>query len=55
MQIAGIGPTLIGAKLLACAGGILLYRRGGHVWLAALSVSYAYGAVMPWLQELSRM
>ena len=53
MQIAGIGPTLIVAKLLACGGGLLLYYRRGHLVLAALTVSYAFGAVLPWLRMLS--
>ncbi len=53
MHIAGIGPTLVAAKLLACGCGILLYYRRGHFVLAALTVSYAFGAVLPWLRALS--
>jgi hypothetical protein len=53
MHIAGIGPTLIIAKLLACGGGILLYYRRGYLVLAALTISYAFGAVLPWLHTLS--
>jgi hypothetical protein len=53
MQIAGIGPTLIVAKLLACGGGLLLYYRRGHLVLGALTISYAFGAVLPWLRMLS--
>jgi hypothetical protein len=53
MQIAGIGPTLVTAKLLACGCGIFLYHRRGHVILAILTVSYALGAVLPWLRTLS--
>ena len=53
MYIAGIGPTLVVAKLLACGCGLLLYYRRGHVVLALLTVSYAFGAVVPWLRALS--
>jgi type IV secretory pathway VirB6-like protein len=55
MQIAGIGPTLVAAKLLACGAGLLLYYHyhRGHVVLAALNVCYAFGAVLPWLRALS--
>jgi hypothetical protein len=53
MQIAGIGPTLVTAKLLACGCGIFLYQRRGYVILAILTVSYALGAVIPWLRTLS--
>jgi hypothetical protein len=53
MQIAGIGPTLVTAKLLACGCGIFLYHRRGHVILVILTVSYALGAVLPWLRTLS--
>ena len=53
MQIAGIGPTLVVAKLLACSCGLLLYYRRGHVALAALTVSYGFIAVVPWLRTLS--
>jgi hypothetical protein len=53
MLIAGIGPTLVVAKLLACGCGLFLYYRRGHLVLAALTVSYAFGAVLPWLRTLS--
>lgn len=53
MHVAGIGPTLLAAKLLACGCGILLYYRRGHVWLAALTLSYGLAAVLPWLRALS--
>jgi hypothetical protein len=53
MHIAGIGPTLLVAKLLACGCGILLYYRRGHFTLAALTVSYGCVAVVPWLRTLS--
>jgi hypothetical protein len=53
MHIAGIGPTLVIAKLLACGCGIFLYYRRGHIVLALLTVSYGFGAVLPWLHALS--
>ncbi len=53
MLIAGIGPTLVVAKLIACGCGLFLYYRRGHLVLAALTVSYALGAVLPWLRTLS--
>lgn len=53
MHIAGIGPTLLVAKLLACGCGIFLYYRRGHLALAVLTISYAFGAVLPWLRTLS--
>jgi hypothetical protein len=53
MHVVGIGPTLLGAKLLACAGGYLLYTRRVNVGLAALTLWYAIAAVIPWLRELS--
>ncbi len=53
MHIAGVGPTLVAAKMLACAAGVFLYYRRGHVVLAGLTICYALGAVMPWLWTLS--
>ena len=55
MQIAGIGPTLVAAKLLACGCGIFIYTRRNHFVLGALTVSYCFGAVVPWLRTLSAM
>lgn len=57
MQIAGIGPTLVAAKLLACGAGFLLYYhyRRGHIVLAVLTLCYAFGAVLPWLRALSQI
>ena len=54
MRMVGIGPALLLAKLASCAGGVLLYWRGVHGWLAAVTVLYAVGAVIPWLHVLSR-
>lgn len=57
MQLVGIGSTLIVAKLLACGAGVLLYYyyRRGPLVLGALTVCYAFGAVLPWLRALSQI
>jgi hypothetical protein len=55
MAIAGIGPALLGAKLMACACGVLLYRCGTHRVLVGLTGIYLVGAVGPWLHELSTL
>lgn len=53
IQLAGAGPALFGAKLLACACGTLLYVLDVRRTLAALTVLYLVGAVGPWLHILS--
>ena len=53
MQALGIGPALVLAKLTSCAGGLLLYWRGVHAALAAVTAVYAAFAVIPWLTLLS--
>lgn len=53
MHVIGVGPALFLAKLVASAGGILLYWRGVHVWLGLVTVFYAFGAVIPWLRVIS--
>jgi hypothetical protein len=50
----GTAPALIGAKLLACACGGVLYAAGVHGVLALLSALYLLGAVVPWLQVFSQ-
>ena len=55
MHIVGIGPALVGAKLVACGSGIFIYTRRSHLVLAALTVSYCFGAVVPWLRTLAAM
>ena len=55
MGIIGPAPALLGAKLLALACGVLLYIRGVHRVLAALTALYAVGAVGPWLVFLNRL
>jgi len=51
--IGGAAPALVGAKLLACACGGVLYAAGVHRMLVGLSALYLFAAVMPWLQILS--
>ena len=53
--ITGTAPALIGAKLIACACGGVLYAAGVHRVLAALSALYFFAAVMPWLQIFSQL
>ncbi len=52
--ITGAAPALIGAKLLACACGAVLYVTGVHHILVGLSALYLFAAVMPWLQIFSQ-
>lgn len=49
MEAAGAGPALLGAKTVAAAGGLLLYVRGCHGILGALTAFYMVGAITPWL------
>jgi hypothetical protein len=53
--ITGTAPALIGAKLMACACGGILYVAGVHRVLAALSALYLFAAVVPWLGILSQL
>ena len=55
MLLAGPAPTLLAAKLVAAAGGVLLYARGVHGILAGLTVFYAVGAIGPWLMHYGRI
>jgi hypothetical protein len=50
----GAAPALVGAKLLACACGGVLYATGVHRILALLSAFYLMAAVVPWLQIMSQ-
>jgi hypothetical protein len=54
MTIAGAGPTLLVAKLGACACGVILYTHGTHRALASLTALYILIAVGPWLYLLYR-
>ncbi len=49
METAGAGPALFGAKMMAAAGGLLLYVRGCHRTLGALTALYMAAAITPWL------
>jgi hypothetical protein len=49
MGLVGPGATLIGAKTLAAAAGLLVYYRGLHGLLAGLTAFYAAAAVGPWM------
>ena len=53
--ITGAAPALIGAKLIACGCGAVLYFAGVHRVLAALSALYFFAAVVPWLQIFSQL
>ncbi len=49
MTLVGPAPTLLGAKMLAAACGVLLYARGVHRTLTALTIFYAIVAIGPWI------
>jgi Domain of unknown function (DUF5658) len=53
IHLIGTGPTLVGAKLLACACGAVLYALEIRKTLAALTGLYLFAAVGPWLHILS--
>jgi hypothetical protein len=53
MHLAGPGHTLLGAKTLACACGVLLYALGVVRILALLTLLYLGAAIVPWLHLLS--
>jgi hypothetical protein len=52
--VAGAAPALLGAKLMACACGALLFFAGVHRTLIGLSAFYLFAAVMPWLHIFSQ-
>ena len=54
MHLAGPGPALVGAKLIACACGAVLYVGRTRRTLALLTALYLVGAIGPWLHLLSR-
>ena len=54
MHLAGPGPTLIGAKLLACLCGGILYALGITRTLGWLTALYLIAAIGPWLHIYSR-
>jgi len=55
IMLTGAVPALLGAKLMACACGGVLYFAGVHHVLLGLSALYLFGAVVPWLQIFSQL
>jgi hypothetical protein len=55
IMITGAAPALVGAKLLACACGGILYAAGVHRVLVGLSALYLFAAVVPWLQIFAQL
>lgn len=55
MSMLGYGPALVGAKMLACGCGAILYAYGVTHALVGLTALYLFGAVMPWLQMFSAL
>lgn len=49
MHAFGAAPVLVGAKLLACACGLILHVNHRHRVLAAAAGTYIGVAVVPWL------
>jgi hypothetical protein len=52
IHLAGAGPALFGAKLLACGCGAVLYTLGIRRTLAGLTSLYLLAAIGPWLVVL---
>jgi hypothetical protein len=55
IMITGAMPALLGAKLLACFCGGVLYAAGVHRVLAGLTALYLFAAVVPWLRIFSQL
>jgi len=55
IMVTGAMPALVGAKLLACACGGVLYAAGVHRVLAVLTALYLFAAVVPWLRIYSQV
>jgi hypothetical protein len=53
MLLAGTGPTLLVAKIAACACGTILYVHGTHKTLAVLTAVYLVVSVAPWVYLLT--
>jgi len=49
MHHVGPAPTLLVAKMISIAAGVLVYVRGLHSVLAGLTAFYMAAAVGPWL------
>lgn len=52
ISLVGLGPALVGAKVLACGCGLLLYCLGLQRALLGLTLFYATAAIVPWLVVL---
>lgn len=48
MEVAGVGPSLTGAKIVAVAGAVVLHVLGLHRTLAVLTIFYLSLAILPW-------
>jgi hypothetical protein len=48
----GTSVTLIGAKMIAVLGGLVLHTWSYHFALVALTVIYVFGAIVPWAVAL---
>ena len=55
MHLAGLGPALLGAKVMAIGCGAVLYATGLYPILGGLTALYLFGAVVPWLQVFSSL
>jgi hypothetical protein len=53
MELIGTPATLVGAKLLACACGCVLYYTARHRPLAITAGLYIGVAVVPWCAILA--
>jgi uncharacterized membrane protein len=53
METIGTPGTLVAAKLVACAGGYLLYRMAWYRPLAITAGLYVGVAVVPWIGLLA--
>jgi hypothetical protein len=49
VSVAGVGPGLAAAKLIAVGLGMLLHLRRVHFVVAALSAFYIAAAILPWV------
>jgi hypothetical protein len=55
MEIFGVGLTLVGAKGLACACGVVLHVTARHRALAIAAGASLGVAVVPWLLALAQV
>jgi hypothetical protein len=53
METFGIGLTLVGAKIVACACGLILYVAQYHRPIAVAAGAHLGVAVVPWLLALA--